>query len=77
MTRFLAALLVATGPAVKAVVDPRVKDAGDLGPDRSSALLAQAVTGPRRERAGIEMVRRAGREGWEIHQRRKAEEGTS
>ena len=73
MTRFVGALLVAKGPVTTAAVDPRVKDAGELGPVQAPALLARAVTGPRRERAGIEMVKRAGREAWRIHQERKGD----
>lgn len=73
MSRFVAALLIARGPVTVVMVDPHVKGAEHLGAVRPSALLAQAVTGPRRERAGIEAVKRAGAEAWRIHQERQGD----
>lgn len=51
MTRFVAALLVARGPAVKASVDPRTRFAEALGPSRSAALLIRAHRKGRAQRA--------------------------
>jgi hypothetical protein len=50
VTRFVAALLIARGPAVRAQLDPRIAGAGDLGPSRSAALLVRAHRDGRRRR---------------------------
>jgi hypothetical protein len=69
VTRFVAALLIATGPVVVAAVDERTPGAG-LGSARSAALLARAHYRGRaqREAEGVEAVRRAGRQAWQVHQ---------
>jgi hypothetical protein len=71
MTRFVAALLVAAGPAVKAQLDPRIPGAGDLGPSRSAALLIRAHREGRAQRAeGVAAMERLGREAWNARQQR-------
>jgi len=73
VTRVLAAYLVASGPAVKASVDPRTPGTEGLGPVRPAAILARSVTATRRERLGIEAVRNAGRKAWDIDKQQRGE----
>ena len=58
---FVAALLVAIAGSVHA------EAAEELGGDEAAARLEATVTEARRERAGIEAVRRAGLEAWDKH----------
>lgn len=61
MTRFVAALLIAAGGAVRAQVDPRTDGTEDLGPVRPSALLARAHRDGRAQReAGVRIIAAAG-----------------
>ena len=69
--RRLAAWIVVTGAYGRAFANPAIYD--ERAPDPGS--LIDAVMIPRRlkreqEAAGIELVRRAGREAWRIHQQR-------
>ena len=73
MTRRLVAWVVVRGPLGRAFTDPSVRDG--RAPDTDS--LIDAVTVPERlrreqEAAGIGLVRRAGREAWNIHHGREA-----
>lgn len=56
MTKFVAALLIARGPAVRASVDPRTRYAAALGQSRSAALLVRSVTRARRELTADEVL---------------------
>jgi len=59
--RFVAALLTAIAGSVRAEVAP------ELGGDEAAARLEATVTEARRDVAGIEMVKRAGRQAWDRH----------
>ena len=68
MSKRLAAWIVVTGAYGRAFADPAIYD--ERAPDPGS--LIDAVTIPRRLKreqaaAGIELVRRAGREAWRTH----------
>ena len=56
---FVAAVLTAIAGSVEAKVAP------ELGGEQAAARLESTVTEARRERAGIEAVRRAGLEAWD------------
>ena len=61
MTRFVAAVLVAASPGVKAAVDPRTPGAGGLGYSRPVALLVQAhQKGRARRRADDDLMAEVG-----------------
>ena len=51
MTRFVAALLIASGPAARAMVDPAVPGSAGLGLGQPEALLIAAHQRGRRQRA--------------------------
>ena len=59
MTRYVAATVVALGTDVFARLDPRT------GSEDDAERLARTVWNARRDRAGIEAVKRAGREAWD------------
>jgi hypothetical protein len=71
-SRRVAAVLVSAGGVTRASVDPRTPVADELGPVQPSALLVQAVIRGRQEReAGIEALKRSGREAYRTRQRQR------
>ena len=72
MSRRLVAWIALKGPLGRAFADPSI--CGETAPDADS--LIDAVLIPRRlqreqQAAGIEVVRRAGREAWHAHHRER------
>ena len=66
MSRFVAAVVTFVDGLVKATVDPRLA----VSPRNASVELAVGMATARqdrRDRAGIEAVKRAGREAWSKH----------
>ena len=76
MSRRLVAWVVIRGPLGRAFLDPRLADPEMDIRDEGQSLL-DAVMLPRRlkreQTAGIETVKRAGREAWRIHQQQEGE----
>jgi len=69
MTRYVGAVVTIVGGRIKAKADPRIS----VTSSNASLELAVVMAAARQERrdlAGIEMVKRAGREAWRIHQQR-------
>ena len=74
MTRRLVAWIVVRGPLGRAFTDPALPgtaaaDANDL----IDAVMIPRRLNREREAAGIETVKRAGRETWRLHQQRGGE----
>jgi len=70
MTRYVGAVVTIVGGRIKAKADPRIAVTSSNASLELAVIMA-AARQARRDLAGIEAVKRAGREAWRIHQQRE------